>query len=148
MIRPHTRRSRTHRTAEGDHRRSRTNFREKVSASVHLLLSLQNGNSCKTSCNTQFQAISFINSGLQFQIKPKIAGPKTNIVELDAARTCATLPSAHIRQHYLQSHVHCGNDRTVANHNGILSTAHARKTVETPLPMRDRSDHGPRMIRP
>ena len=28
---------------------------------------------------------------------------------------------------------HCGNDPTVANHNGILSTAHARKTVETPF---------------
>ena len=34
-----------------------------------------------------------------------------------------------IHQHHLQSHLHCGNDPTVANHNGILSTAHARKTV-------------------
>ena len=37
---------------------------------------------------------------------------------------------------------------TVANHNGILSTAHARKTLETPFTMRNRSDHGPRPIRP
>ena len=53
-----------------------------------------------------------------------------------------------IHQHHLQSHLHCGNDPTVANHNGILSTAHARKTPETPFTMRNRSDHGPRMIRP
>ena len=53
-----------------------------------------------------------------------------------------------IHQHHLQSHLHCGNDPTVANHNGILSTAHARKTVETPFTMRNRSDHDPTMIRP
>ena len=53
-----------------------------------------------------------------------------------------------IHQHHLQSHLHCGNDPTVANHNGILSTAHARKTGETPFTMRNRSDHDPNMIRP
>ena len=53
-----------------------------------------------------------------------------------------------IHQQHLQSHLHCGNDPTVANHNGILSTAHARKTLETPFTMRNRSDHGPTMVRP
>ena len=57
-----------------------------------------------------------------------------------------------IHQHHLQSHLHCGNDPTVANHNGILSTAHARKNTWNPIynaePIRDRSDHDPRMIRP
>ena len=53
-----------------------------------------------------------------------------------------------IHQQHLQSHLHCGNDPTVANHNGILSTAHARNTVETPFTMRNRSDHDPSMIRP
>ena len=53
-----------------------------------------------------------------------------------------------IHQHHLQSHLHCGNEPTVANHNGILSTAHARKTGETPFTMRNRSDHDPNMIRP
>ena len=52
-----------------------------------------------------------------------------------------------IHQHHLQSHLHCGNDPTVANHNGILSTAHARNTGETPFTMRNRSDHDPSMIR-
>ena len=36
-----------------------------------------------------------------------------------------------IHQHHLQSHSHCRNDPTAANHNGILSTAHARKTQVT-----------------
>ena len=52
-----------------------------------------------------------------------------------------------IHQHHLQPHLHCGNDPTVANHNGILSTAHARKTLETPFTMRNRSDHDPTMVR-
>ena len=52
-----------------------------------------------------------------------------------------------IHQHHLQSHLHCGNDPTVANHNGILSTAHARKTLETPFTMRNRSENDPTMIR-
>ena len=52
-----------------------------------------------------------------------------------------------IQQHHLQSHLHCGNDPTVANHNGILSTTHARKTLDTPFTMRNRSEHDPRMIR-
>ena len=53
-----------------------------------------------------------------------------------------------IHQHHLQSHLHCGNDPTVTNHNGILSTANARNTGETPFTMRIRSEHDPRMIRP
>ena len=52
-----------------------------------------------------------------------------------------------IQQHHLQSHLHCGNDPTVANHNGILSTTHARKTLDTPFTMRNRSEHDPNMIR-
>ena len=53
-----------------------------------------------------------------------------------------------IHQHHLQSHLHCGNDPTVANHNGILSTTNARNTGDTPFTMRNRSDHDPRPIRP
>ena len=50
-----------------------------------------------------------------------------------------------IHQHHLQPHLQCGNDPTVANHNGILSTTHARKTVETPFTMRNRSETDPRI---
>ena len=52
-----------------------------------------------------------------------------------------------IHQHHLQPHLQCGNDPTVANHNGILSTAHARKTGDTPFTMRNRSENDPPMIR-
>ena len=53
-----------------------------------------------------------------------------------------------IHQHHLQSHLHCGNDPTVANHHGILSTANARNTGDTPFTMRNRSETDPRPIRP
>ena len=52
-----------------------------------------------------------------------------------------------IHQHHLQPHLQCRNDPTVANHNGILSTARARKTLETPFTMRNRSENDPTMIR-
>ena len=64
------------------------------------------------------------------------------------ARLPSKLHRQLIHQHHLQSHLHCGNDPTVANHNGILSTAHARKTLETPFTMRNRSENDPTMIRP
>ena len=44
-----------------------------------------------------------------------------------------------IHQHHLQPHLQCGNDPTVANHNGILSTTHA------PFTMRNRSENDPRI---
>ena len=50
-----------------------------------------------------------------------------------------------IHQHHLQPHLQCGNDPTVANYNGILSTTHVRKTVETPFTMRNRSENDPRI---
>ena len=53
-----------------------------------------------------------------------------------------------IHQHHLQSHLHCGNDPTVANHNGILPTANTRNTGNTPFTMRNRSETDPRIIRP
>ena len=48
-----------------------------------------------------------------------------------------------IHQHHSQPHLQCGNDPTVANHNGILSTARARKTGDTPFTMRNRSKNDP-----
>ena len=50
-----------------------------------------------------------------------------------------------IHQHHVQPHLQCRNDQTVANHNGLLSTTHARKTVETPFTMRKRSETDPRI---
>ena len=52
-----------------------------------------------------------------------------------------------IHQHHLQPHLQCGNDPTVANYNGILSTTNARNTGDTPFTMRKRSENDPSMIR-
>ena len=54
----------------------------------------------------------------------------------------------HMHEKHLKPHLHCGNDPTVANHNGILSTANARNTGDTPFTMRNRSETDPSMIRP
>ena len=135
MIRPHTRPSRDRRTAEVDHRGSGTDFvwknigfRASAISQKRISCELQNsiGNSStSTTCN----AICIAGTILQLQIT------------MEFHRQL-------IHQHHLQSHLHCGNDPTVANHNGILSTAHARQTGETPFTMRNRSEHDPPMIRP
>ena len=44
-----------------------------------------------------------------------------------------------IHQHHLQSHLHCGNDPRVANHNGIPSATHPPAPLATPFTMRERS---------
>ena len=57
-----------------------------------------------------------------------------------------------IHQQHLQSHLHCGNDPTVANHNGILSHRTCTKNTWNPIynaePIRPWSENDPRMIRP
>ena len=92
------------------------------------------------SCKAQWNSIG--NSSTSTTCNPiYIAG---TILELQIAME---FHRQLIHQHHLQPHLQCGNDPTVANHNGILSTTHARKTVETPFTMRNRSDHDPPMIR-
>ena len=44
-----------------------------------------------------------------------------------------------IQQHHLQSHLHCGNDPTVANHNGIPSTTHPAAPLAIPFTLREQS---------
>ena len=44
-----------------------------------------------------------------------------------------------IQQHHLQSHLHCGNDPKVANHNAIPSATRPPATLATPFAMRERS---------
>ena len=79
----------------------------------------------------------------------KNIGFRASAISQDAfrARLPPKLHRQLIHQHHLQPHLQCGNDPTVANHNGILSTTHARKTVETPFTMRNRSETDPRPIR-
>ena len=136
MIRPHTRPSRTRRTAEVDHRGSGTDFVWKnigfrasaISQKTHFVRDfLQNsiGNSStSTTCNAIYSKGTILELQITMQFHQQL-----------------------IHQHHLQPHLQCGNDPTVANHNGILSTTHARKTVETPFTMRNRSENDPTMIR-
>ena len=44
-----------------------------------------------------------------------------------------------IHQHHLQSHLHCGNDPLVANHNGIPSATHPPAPLAIPFTLRERS---------
>ena len=135
MIRPHTRPSRTRRTAEVDHRRSgtdfvwkNTGFRASALSKTHFVRDfLQNsiGNSStSTTCNPIYSEGTILQLQITMEFHRQL-----------------------IHQHHLQSHVHCGNDPTVTNHNGILSTANAGKTLETPFTMRNRSENDPTMIR-
>ena len=133
---PHTRPSCNRRTAEVDHRGLGTLFvweKHKVSCICYLAKThfvrdfLQNsiGNSStSTTCNAIYSKGSILQLQITMQFHRQL-----------------------IRQHHLQSHLHCGNNPAVANHNGILSTTHARKTLDTPFTMRNRSENDPSMIR-
>ena len=45
----------------------------------------------------------------------------------------------HLHRQHLQSHLHCGNDPRVANHNEIPSATHPPTPLATPFTMRERS---------
>ena len=136
MIRPHTRPSRNRRTAEVDHRGSGTDFVWKNIGFRASAISQK-----RISCETSLQN-SIGNSSTSTTCNPIYS--EGTILELQITME---FHRQLIHQHHLQSHLHCGNDPTVANHNGILSTANARNTGETPFTMRNRSEHDPNMIR-
>ena len=133
MIRPHTRPSRTRRTAEVDHRRSGMHFVRKNTGFRASAISQK-----RISCETSFKTPSATPPPAPLAI------PFT-VIQLQITME---FHRQLIHQHHLQSYLHCGNDHTVANHNGILSTANARNTGDTPFTMRNRSETDPRMIRP
>ena len=124
-FRPHTRPSRTRRTAEVDHRRSGTDLYGKHRVSCICYLS-------KTHFVRDFHQNSIGNSSTSTTCNPIYS--EGTILELQITME---FHRQLIHQHHLQPHLQCGNDPTVANHNGILSTAHARKTLETPFTMRN-----------
>ena len=135
-IRPHTRPSRNRRTAEVDHRGSGTGLcMEKHRLSCICYLS-------KTHFVRDFLQNSIGNSSTSTTCNPIYS--EGTILELQITME---FHRQLIHQHHLQSHLHCGNDPTVANHNGILSTTNARNTGDTPFTMRNRSENDPTMIR-
>ena len=127
MIRPHTRPSRNRR-----YRRGRSSTfgdglcmeKHKVSCRCYLSKThfvrdfLQNSTSTSTTCNPIYSEGTILKLQITMQFHQQL-----------------------VHQEHLQPHLQCGNDPTVANHNGILSTTHARKTVDTPFTMRNRSEN-------
>ena len=129
MIRPHTRPSRTRRTGRS------SRFGDGLCMEKH-----------RVSCICYLSKTHFVRDFLQNSIGNSSTSTTCNAICIAGrSYSCKYGSSQLIHQHHLQSHLHCGNDPTVANHNGILATAHARN--ETPFTMRNRSDHDPSMIR-
>ena len=164
MIRPHTRPSRTRRTAEVDHRGSGTDFVWKNIGFRASAIS-QNRISCETSSKTLSATPPPAPLATPFTMRERSYSCKSQWNSIDNSSSSTTCNPIYIagtilqlqitmefhrqliQQHHLQSHLHCGNNPAVANHNGILSTTHARKTLGTPFTMRNRSEHDPSMIR-
>ena len=164
MIRPHTRPSRTRRTAEVDHRGSGTDFVWKNIGFRASAIS-QNRISCETSSKTLSATPPPAPLATPFTMRERSYSCKSQWNSIDNSSSSTTCNPIYIagtilqlqitmefhrqliQQHHLQSHLHCGNNPAVANHNGILSTTHARKTLDTPFTMRNRSEHDPSMIR-
>ena len=55
------------------------------------------------------------------------------------ARLPSKLHRQLLHQRHLQCHLHCGNDPTVANHNGIPSATHPPAPLAIPFTLRERS---------
>ena len=134
MIRPHTRPSRTRRTAEVDHRGSGTDFVWKNIGFCASAIS-QKRISCETSFKTPSATPPPAPLAMPFALRERSYSCKAQWNSIGNSSTSTTCNPI------------CGNDPTVANHNGILSTAHARKTGEIPFTMRNRSENHPPMIR-
>ena len=89
IIRPHTRPFRTHRTAEGNHRRSRTDFSWRNIGFRASALS-QKRQFVRDFLQHTISALFFINSGLQFQSNLKIAGSQIPLFPFFFAHTECT----------------------------------------------------------
>ena len=127
MIRPHTRPSRNR------HRRGRSSrFGNGLCMEKHRL-----------SCICYLSKTHFVQDFLQNSIGNSSTSTTCNPIYSEGTilelQITMEFHRQLIHQHHLQPHLQCGNDPTVATHNGILSTTHARKTVETPFTMRNRS---------
>ena len=160
MIRPHTRPSRNRRTAEVDHRGSETDFVWKNIGFRASAIS-QKRISCETSSKTLSATPPPAPLAMLFTLREASYSWKSQWNSIDNSSSSTTCNPIYIagtilqleitmefhrqliRQHHLQSHLHCGNNPAVANHNGILSTTHARKTLDTPFTMRNRSENDP-----
>ena len=195
MIRPHTRPSRTRRTAEVDHRGSGTDFvwknigfrasaisqkriscettnattaRSNLDAAITMqsaetelqktieLRALECGNcSSKTGSRRQSEKKTILKHFLKRFLEGKSLAPKwrksadkslsqpscshsNTIYEVQLQKTIV-LRMQPKQEATLQSHLHCGKDTTVANHNGIPLATHPPAPLAIPFTLRERS---------
>ena len=156
MIRPHTRPSRTRRTAEVDHRGSGTDF---VWKNIRFRASAisQKRISCETSFKTPSATSPPTPLAMPFALRERSYSCKSqwnSIGNSSTSTTCNPICIAGtilqlqitmefhqqlLHQHHLQCHLHCGNDPTVANHNGIPSATHPPALLAIPFTLRERS---------
>ena len=101
MILPHTRPSRTRRTAEVDHRRSGTHFVWKNTGFRASAISQK-----RISCETSFKTPSATHPPAPLAILFTLRDLKNAF----RARLPSKLHRQLIHQHHLQSHLHCGNN--------------------------------------
>ena len=101
----------------------------------------------RVSCICYLSKMHFVRDFLQNSIGNSSTSTTCNAIYSEGTilklQTTMQFHQQLVHQQHLQPHLQCGNDPTVANHNGILSTTHARKTVDTPFTMRNRSENDP-----
>ena len=116
MIRPHTRPSRTRRTAEVDHRGSGTHFVWKNKGFRASAISQK--------CICYLSKTHFVRDFLQNSIGNSSTSTTCNAIYSEGTilelQITMQFHRQLIQQQHLQPHLQCGNDPTVANHNGIL----------------------------
>ena len=136
MVRPHTRPSRTRRTAEVDHRGSGTDFVWKNIGFRASAIS-QKRISCETSFKTPSATPPPTPLAMPFALRERSYSCKSQWNSIGNSSTSTTCNPIYIAGTILQLQI------TLE----FLSNEHARKTVETPFTMRNRSEHDPNMIR-
>ena len=128
MIRPHTRPSRNR-----PHRRGRSSrFGDGLCMEKH-----------RVSCICYLSKTHFVRDFLQNSIGNSSTSTTCNPIYSEGAilelQITMEFHRQLIHQHHLQSHLHCGNDPTVANHNGIPSATHPPAPLAIPSTLRERS---------
>ena len=163
MIRPHTRPSRTRRTAEVDHRRSGTHFVWKNTGFRASAISQK-----RISCETSFKTPSATHPPAPIAIPFTLRDSGTHFVWKNTGFRASALWKTHFVRDFLQNSIGNSSTSTTCNPIYIAGTIlQLQMTMEfcrlrmhekhlkphlqcgtDPTMVREWSDHGPRMIRP
>ena len=141
MIRPHTRPSRTRRTAEVDHRGSGTDFVWKNIGFRASAIS-QKRISCETSSKTPSATPPPAPLAIPFTVRERSYSCKSQWNSIGNSFTSTTCNPIYIARERSYS---CKSQWNSVDHT---CTKHSWNPIYTAEPIRDRSEHDPRMIRP